>query len=191
MNIFEQFSLSREVIMKEGEIVMDQQRVIVLPVSFIGLHTLKYHRDLEKGKKLYDLMKKGMIDYSVPLGKEYKLSYKDYLDRWVKYCAFGGWGLVTYQLIEKEGESHGIVEIKGLPLHMYLKSKGVTEASSDPLFEGLIAGSLSTTFKKDIDVIEAKCICADNPSCVYYWGSKEHLSKLFPELAAKKFGESK
>lgn len=192
MNIFEQFSLSREVIVKDGEIDMDDQRVVIFPVSFIGLYTLKYNNNPEKGKRFYDAMKSGMINYSVPLGKEYKLSYRDYLDRWVKYCAFGGWGVVSYQLIETEGNTpHGIVQIKGLPLHIYLKGKGVSSASSDPLFEGLIAGSLSTTFKTNVDVIETKCICAGDEVCVYHYGSEQYLLEKFPEYASKRFGDKK
>ncbi|MDE1865616.1 MAG: hypothetical protein KGH94_03200 [Candidatus Micrarchaeota archaeon] len=190
MNIVDKFMLSREVVIKEGEIKMDKQRVIILPIDFIGLYTLKFNNK-QLAPKLYESMKSGMIDYSVPIGKEYGLSYRDYLDRWVKYCAFGGWGIVSYKLVETDGIPHGIVEIKGLPLHMYLKSKGITEASSDPLFDGLIAGSLSTTFKTNIDIIEAKCICAGDESCIYYWGNKEYLIKNFPRLAAKRFGDIK
>lgn len=190
MNIFDQFMLSREVVIREGEITMDDQRVIILPVSFIGLYTIKSNTD-ERAKRLYEVMKRGMIDYSVPIGKEYGLAYKDYLDRWIKYCAFGGWGIVSYKLVETGSDPYGVVEIKGLPLHMYMKKKGVSEASSDPLFDGLIAGSLSTTFKKDIDVIEVKCVCAGDDSCVYHWGSKDYLIKSFPEIAAKRVGDKK
>jgi predicted hydrocarbon binding protein len=188
MNIFERFMLSREVLIKEGEITMDSQRVVILPVNFLGNYTLKYNNEND-AKGIYEIMKRGMIDYSVPIGKKYALAYRDYLDRWVKYCAFGGWGIVTYRVVETEGKiPNGVVEIKELPLHKYLKNKGISEASSDPLFDGLIAGSLSTTFNKNIDILEVKCICAGDSSCVYYWGSKEHLTSTFPKIASKRFG---
>lgn len=189
MNIFEEFMTLREVDISPGAITMDKQRVIILPINFIGKYTLKYHVE-GRDKELYYAMKKGMINYGVPIGKTYGLTYKEYLDRWVKYCAFGGWGKVSYTAIETSDMPRGIVEIKDLPLHIYLKNNGVSETSSDPLFDGLIAGSASTAFNKDIDVLETKCICAGDKSCIYYWGSKDYIIKLFPDLSKKRFSDN-
>lgn len=187
MNIFEKFSLSREVVMKEGEIVMDKQRMTLLPVNFIGLYSLSLKDELNEAKNLYNSMKSGVFKFSIPLGKEYLLTYKDFLDRWVKYSAFGGWGIVSYQLVDKEN-NYGFLKIKDMPLHMYLKSKGLKSAS-DVIFEGLIAGSLSSTFKADVDVIETKCVCSGNDTCVYYWGSLAYLRQKFPDMVSKRFGD--
>lgn len=187
MNIFEEFSLSRELTIKEGEIMMDLQRIVIFPTSFIGQYVLKIKDDKQKSQLLYECMKAGMIKYSKPLGKEYALSYRDFLDRWIKYCAFGGWGLVKYQIIEEQ-KNYGVLTIKNMPLHLYLKNKGVHEPV-DPLFDGLIAGSLSGTFNTNIEVIETKCVCSGNEECVYYWGTKEYLRERFPELISKKLGD--
>ncbi|MDE1823187.1 MAG: 4-vinyl reductase [Candidatus Micrarchaeota archaeon] len=183
MNIFERFLLSREVTVREGEITLDQQRVIMLPVNFIASYTLKLANDKAEGRKLYEAMKKGMFAFSIPLGKAYGLSYKDFLDRWIKYNAFAGWGIVEYQLIETD-TTRGFLTYKNLTLHLYLKGKGITE-HSDRLLEGIIAGALSSTFKVDIDAVETKCVCSGNDVCVFYWGPRSYLRKEFPELISK------
>jgi|GEM_PF-4163608 hypothetical protein len=188
MNMFEKFSLSKEVSIKEGEIILDSARLSMLPISFVGNYLLKLKEDQVQARKLYKVMKQSfVVGDAVPLGKEYHLTYKDFLDRWVKYCDFGGWGIVKYQLVEKEG-SYGFLHIKNLPSHLYLKNKGVKELS-DPLWEGLIAGSLTSTFNVDIDVVEVNCICSGNDVCVYYWGSIEYLKKKFPEIVSKRFSD--
>lgn len=180
MNIFEKFLLSREVTMKEGEITLDRQRVLMFPVNFIASYTLKLANNEQEGKKLYEIMKKGMYDFSVPLGKEYGLSYKDFLDRWVKYNAFAGWGIVEYRVVNPEA-ARGFLTYKNLTLHMYLKSKGVKK-HSDRLLEGIIAGALSSTFKVDIDVVETQCVCSGSDLCVFHWGPRSYLEEEFPEL---------
>lgn len=187
MNIFEKFSLSREVIMKEGEIKMDDQRMTLLPINFVGIYSLTLKNDPHKARNFYNCMKKGMANFSIPLGKEFHLTYKGFMERWAKYAAFGGWGVVEYELIDNE-KNYGFLKVKGLPLHVYLKNKGLRSAS-DVIFEGLIAGSLSSTFKADLDVIETECICSGKDACVYYWGSKEYLTKKFPDIASQKFGD--
>ncbi len=187
MNIFEKFSLAKEVNIEPGKITMDKQRIVILPVNFVGMLSIDINNTPRKARELYGCMKKGMAEFSRPLGKEYMLTPKDFLDRWVKYCAFGGWGLVKYQLLDENGK-RGFMNIKDLPMHDYLKNKGIKEPS-DFIFEGLIAGSASGTFNMDIDVIETKCICSGNDVCVYYWGSKKELFENFPELAAKRFGD--
>jgi predicted hydrocarbon binding protein len=189
MNMFEKFSLSREISMKDGEIILDQQRLTLLPVNFVGNYLIQVKDNQKQQRILYEVMKKGFIEYAMKLGKEYFLSYRDFLDRWVKYCDFGGWGIVKYQLVEKE-ENCGFLHIKDLPLHLYLKSKGVKEPS-DPIWEGLVAGSLMTTFKGEIEVVEVKCICSGNDVCVFYWGPRKYLKNKFPEIVSKRFGGDK
>lgn len=189
MNVFDKFLLSREVVIKEGKITMDNQRIIIFPVNFIGLYSMRLKDSPEKSRELYECMKRGMTEFSKPVGKEYLLTSKDFLDRWVKYCAFGGWGIVEYRLLENDGRT-GYLHIRNMPMHMYLKKKGVKEPS-DALFEGLIAGSASGTFRMDIDVLETKCICSGNDVCVYDWGKREYLMEKFPEIAAKRFGDKK
>ena len=186
MNVFEEFMTLREVVIDKGKITMDRQRIILLPVNFLGRYSIKLAQNPEIARKLYDAMKKGMIEYSQPLGKEYALTYRDFLDRWVKYCAFGGWGLVEYELVENE-KNFGYLRVRNLPLHLYLKQMGVKEPS-DVIFEGLIAGSASGTFRTDIDVIEVKCVCSGDTECIYYWGSRDYLREKFPEMSEKRFG---
>jgi len=183
MNIFERFSLSREIIMREGEIILDQQKMQILPVNFIAAYQLRLKDSPGKLLELYESMKNGMIKYSKPLGKEYSFSYRNFLDRWVKYTTFGGWGIAEYKLIE-ETSNYGFLHIKNSPLHLNLKAKGITEPF-DVFLKGIIAGALSGTFKADIDVIETKCVCAGNDVCIYYWGTKEYLQKKFPEIVSK------
>ena len=186
MNIFEKFSISREIIINEGEISLDKQRIVFLPVPFVGLTLIKLKNNYSEMQKIYENMKKGAIDWAIPLGKEYGLAYKDFLDRWIKYTAFGGWGITEYQLIEKD-KSYGFLRIKNLSLHIYLKSKGIKEPS-DVIFESLTAGSLSGSFNVNIDVIEVECICAGDEFCVFYWGPRDYLINKFPEIAKKRFG---
>lgn len=188
MNIFEEFSVAREVELKEGKMTVDKQRTIFLPTNFMGMYSLNIKDNSKQPMELYESIKNGMINTSKVVGKEYMLSYKDFLDRWVKYCAFGGWGMVNYQLIEKEGI--GLLNIKNLPMHMYLKNREIGEFPN-VIFEGIIAGSLSGTFNLDIDVIEVKCICSGNDMCVYYWGPRKYLIEKFPEITSKRFGDSK
>lgn len=187
MNMFERFSLSREMSIKDGEIILDGQRLTILPVSFVGRYLLYLKNKEDQAKRIYEIMKNGFIEYSTSLGKEYQLSYRDFLDRWVKYCDVGGWGIVKYQLVEKE-DNYGFLHIKNLPLHIYLKNKGMKEPS-DPIWEGLIAGALRSTFKIEIDVIEVSCICSGSDVCIFYWGPKEYLKSKFPEITSKRFGE--
>lgn len=189
MNIFEKFSLSKEVIIENGEISVDKQRIVFLPVPVLGLYLTKLKNNSGEMRKLYETMKKGATDWSIPLGKEYALSYTDYLDRWLKYTAFGGWGITEYQLVEKD-KKHGFLRVRNLSLHKYLKEKGITELC-DVIFEGLAAGSISGSLAEDLDVIEVQCICAGSDFCVFYWGSKEYLLENFPEAASKKFGDIK
>lgn len=186
MNVFEKFSLSREIAMREGEIVLDQQRILMFPVEFLGTYAFNLRDKPEQAYKLYEAMKKGQIAFSIAIGKAYLLDYKTFLDRWIKYCEFAGWGIVTYQLIENDGK-YGFLQIKNLPMHQYLKAKGVTEPF-DVLFEGLIAGSASGTFKANLDVVETQCVCSGNDVCVYYWGTKDQLLEKFPNISSKRFG---
>lgn len=183
MNLFDKFSISREVIIKEGEIILDEQKMQMLPVNFISMYQLKLKDAPDKMIRLYQTMKEGMVKYSGPLGKAYALSYKDFLDRWIKYTTFGGWGIAEYKLIE-EDKNYGVVSIKNSPLHLDLKARGVKE-QFDVFLRGIIAGALSGTFRADIDVVETKCVCAGNDECVYYWGSKEYLKSKFPDYAQK------
>ncbi len=187
MNIFEKFSLSREVIFKEGEITLDKQRVMMIPLNFIMDYSLKIKNNPREARKFYDTIKNGMMTFSMPLGKEYGLSYRDFLDRWVKYTAFAGWGIVKYEAIDTDTNT-GFLTIKDFSLDLYLKGRGVKEPS-DRLMEAMIAGSLSATFKTDIDVIEAKCICSGNDVCVYHWGPRSYLAKKFPDIVSKRFGD--
>ncbi|MDE1851358.1 MAG: 4-vinyl reductase [Candidatus Micrarchaeota archaeon] len=180
MNIFERLLLSREVTLREGEITLDNQRVLMFPVNFIASYTLKLANNEAEGRKLYEIMKKGMYDFSIPIGKEYGLSYKDFLDRWIKYNAFAGWGMVEYKVIDADA-AHGFLTYKNLTLHLYLKSKDVRK-HSDRLLEGIIAGALSSTFKVDIDAVETQCVCSGNDVCVFHWGPKDYLRKEFPGL---------
>ncbi len=187
MNIFERFLLSREVTLKEGEITLDRQRIAMFPVGLVGECALAPEQGSEQARILYESMKKGQIEFSRAIGKEYLFDSKTFLDRWIKYCEFAGWGIVTYQLVEKDGR-HGFLYVKNLPMHQYLRSKGINKPS-DVLFEGLIAGSISGTFRIDVDVIETKCICSGNDVCVYYWGPKKDLKEKFPGEMQKRFGD--
>lgn len=189
MNIFEKFSMSREVTIKEGEITLDKQRMMILPVNFVAKYSLKQRSNAKTNAAFYNAIKKGMIEFSKPLGVEYSLSYKDFLDRWVKYTAFAGWGNVEYKVIDPNA-MRGLLNIRNFPLHLHLKEMGVKE-SSDPLMEAMIAGSLSGTFRTDIDVVETKCICSGNDACVYYWGPREALEKEFPDIVSKHIGNKK
>ncbi len=189
MNIFEKLSISREIIINEGEIALDKQRIVFLPVPFIGLLLIKLKQNISQKQKIYKTMKSGAAEWAVPLGKQYGLAYKDFLDRWIKYTAFGGWGLTEYQLIE-EDKGRGFLRIKDLSLHKYLKKKGINEPS-DFIFESITAGSLSGSFNLDIDVLEVKCICAGDDFCVFYWGPRSYLIQKFPKLALDRFGDTK
>ena len=188
INLFELFSVSRQVVIEEGEITLNKQPVAIFPVSFLGDYILNLKGDIREERQLYESVKKGMVEFSVSLGEEYQLTSRIFLDRWIKYCGFAGWGKVSYKIGEKE--NCGILSIAGLPLHKYLKDKGV-RVPSDPLFEGFIAGSASGTFKSDIDVIETECICSGSDVCIYYWGPKEYLKEKFPDRYEKLFGETK
>ncbi|MGI0100200.1 MAG: hypothetical protein ACREBH_00530 [Candidatus Micrarchaeaceae archaeon] len=183
MNVFDEFALFKEVTLQDGVITLDQQRVLMFPVGFIASYTNRLSKDSVQARRLYDVMKNGMFDFSIPLGKAYSLSYKDFLDRWKKYNAFAGWGIVEYKIIEVD-QGYGMLTYKNLSPHLYLKSKGVKE-HADPLLEGIIAGALSSTFKIDLDALETKCVCAGNDVCVFYWGKKSYLNKKFPDLMAK------
>ncbi len=112
MNVFLKFSLAREVEMKEGRVMVDKPRTIFLPTNFMGLYSLKVKGDQGDLRTLYESIKNGMRKTTRSVGKEYMLSYRDFLDRWVKYCAFGGWGIVSYQLIEKEGGEKGSLPLR-------------------------------------------------------------------------------
>lgn len=183
MNIFEQFSIAREVEIVEGQTTLDKQRILMFPVDFISLYLLKINKNVEQSKMLYNHVKSGMIEYSKPLGKDYGLTYRDFLDRWVKYSAFGGWGLVEYKLVDKDN-GYGYLIVKNLPMHNYLKNNHVA-SPNDVIYEALVAGSLSGTFDKDIDVIETECICSGSEACVFYWGSAEYLKDKFHDIAIK------
>lgn len=189
MNLFERFSLSKEIKIKEGEITLDTQRVIILPISFMGQLSIKLKEDGERRIRLYDSIKNGMPAFAMPIGKEYQLTYNSFLDRWVKYTAFAGWGIAEYQVIEKE-KGWGFLHIKGSPLHLYLKRKGIKEPI-DVIVGGLIAGSLTSTFKSNIDVIETGCVCNGEEFCTYYWGSREYLEKKFPKIVSRWLGDIK
>lgn len=182
------FSVSRQVIIEEGEITLNKQPVAIFPVNFLGEYVLKLKGNAKEERRLYESVKKGMIEFSVSLGEEYQLTSRIFLDRWIKYCGFAGWGKVSYKVVEEE--NCGILYIDNLPLHRYLRDRGAKEPS-DPLFEGFIAGSASGTFKVDIDVVETECICSGGSRCVYYWGPKEYLKEKFPGLSGRFLGEKK
>jgi len=186
INLFELFSVSRQVIISEGEITINKQPAAIFPINAMGAYILNLKQDRKKERRLYESVKKGMVEFSVSLGEEYQLTSKIFLDRWIKYCGFAGWGIVSYKVIEEE--NCGILYIKDLPLHNYLRDNGVKEPS-DPLFEGFIAGSASGTFRADIDVIETECVCSGSDKCVYYWGPKAYLKERFPDMAKKLFGD--
>lgn len=184
--MFELFSVSRQVIIEEGEITINKQPVAIFPINFLGSYILNLKGNIKEEKRLYESVKKGMVEFSVSLGEEYQLTSRIFLDRWIKYCGFAGWGIVSYKVIEDE--DCGVLYIKDLPLHKYLMANGVKEPS-DPLFEGFIAGSASGTFKVDIDVIETECICSGSDKCVYHWGPKTYLKEKFPDLSKRLFEE--
>ncbi len=184
MNIFEKFLISKEVSIKDGELKVDQQRIMFLPANFWSLYSLNFKNNFQETAKIYKSVKEGLSGFSMPLGKKYGLSVKDFLDRWVKYCAFGGLGIVEYKLIEND---YGFLSIKDLSSHIYLKKIGIKEPL-DIMWEGIIAGSLSNTFNKDVHVIESKCICNGSDMCIFNWGSKEYLMTKFSDLVYKRFG---
>lgn len=184
--MFELFSISRQVIIEDGEITINRQPVAIFPINFLGAYILSLKEDQKEQRRLYKSVKTGMVKFSVSLGKEYQLTTRIFLDRWIKYCGFAGWGIVSYKVVEEE--NCGVLYVNNLPLHKYLRDNGVKELS-DPLFEGFIAGSASGTFKADIDVIETECICSGNDKCVYYWGPKAYLKEKFPDLSKKLFDE--
>lgn len=185
MNIFDKFMISREVTLEDGKITLDRQRVMVLPISFMGLLSIRIKDHPEQVRNLYRFIKSGMPVFAMPIGKEYQLAYNSFLDRWVKYTAFAGWGTTEYQLVEK---GFGFLHIKNSPLHMYLKSKGIKEPI-DVIEGALIAGSLSSTFNVDVDVVETECVCSGYDHCTYYWGSKAYLREKFPAIALRQFGD--
>ncbi len=190
MNVFEQLSIAKEIKISTGKIVLDQQRIILFPINFISLYLLKIRDNPEQSRELYKLVKAGMARWAIPLGKDYALTYKDFLDRWVKYTAFGGWGITKYLLIDKDN-NYGYLDIRNLSMHNYLKIKGIKEIPGDIIFEALVAGSISSTFKVDLDVIETECVCEGSKRCVFYWGPIKYLKNKFPDIISKRFGDIK
>ncbi|MDE1869135.1 MAG: hypothetical protein KGH60_04200 [Candidatus Micrarchaeota archaeon] len=181
VSLLEKLMLARAISFKDGNITMFNNRIIMAPAEFFEDLTGYLSDSPGDTYKVYHSAKES---FKIVVSKDtrtYSFTVNDYLKWLTEIAESAGWGMLTWESLEKDAKS-GIIKVENSPIAQGLKGK--TKLPVDHIVRGFIAGAVCIAFKEDMDVIETECQALGATSCKFVLKRAAELATA-PEAATQ------
>ncbi len=174
---FAKYLATGNVKFEEGHISFIGQRMIFLPaISLIGFQKLliKKFGEKEGSNLIYEVFKNGAIEFADRMKKEWNVTDDMLIAKRMEETAnASGWGIIRIKDFDRKN-SKCLAEIENSP---FIKDFDFKYACNP--IRGLMAGTLTGIFKKEIDGVEKVCGAFTNKNkCLMIFQSKEEWKKI-------------
>ncbi len=180
MSMFEELMLAKNISFNEGKIELLKQQVVMLPAEFMSDYTSEINNDPNKIKEIYQAGKEAIKNNFGPgIGKHYSFNFSDFFRWYISLAKLSGWGIVKWAEFDKNSYS-GVITIEDSLVGTNLKNK--VTSPCDHIIRGLMAGSATSAFLIDVDMIETECIALGSEKCKFLMGKYDYLKSKFPDI---------
>ncbi|HLC62316.1 MAG TPA: 4-vinyl reductase [Candidatus Nanoarchaeia archaeon] len=180
MDLLNKLLLMKELKFSEGRITLLKHRSFMATIYLLDAISMFLDENPEITPKLYRTIRDRVKNkWGDTLVAYYGLSSKDHLQKMFELSSPLGWGkseLIKYDEVNGEG----IFRTFDAPVGVSLK--GNLKFFAEHLWRGITAGTASTILKREIDVIETKCIAQGADYCEFIFMPSEKA-----ELVKEKF----
>lgn len=173
VSLLEKLMLARAITFKDGNITMFNNRIIMAPAEFFEQLTSYLDESPENTYKIYHSAKESFKVVVTKDTRTYNFTVNDYLKWLTEIAESAGWGVLTWDSLEKDSKS-GIIKVENSPIAQGLKGKAVLQV--DHIIRGFIAGAMCVAFKEDMDVIETECQALGAAACKFVFKPAAELA---------------
>ncbi len=175
---FDKMILTRRLRFSDGRIELFDER-FAIGGAFISTHIEEINNDPEAVAKIYRCSRDSFFLFFKEIGTKYKFSRSDYLNWSLDIYNFCGWGMVKYEMVDKENRKLA-ASILDSPTGIFMK--GRTGIASDHIARGMIAGGTKAAFNMEIECVETECIAANGKKCMFMAAPAEELKSRYAKL---------
>lgn len=185
-SFFEKMMLTKRLKFLDGRIELFSERFAIAG-EFISTHVMEINEEPEAVAKIYRCSKESFFLFFKDIGSRYGFSETDYLSWGLDIYKFCGWGVVKYEMVDKENKKLA-ASISDSPTGLFMKDK--TELACDHMIRGMIAGGAKAAFNTEIECLEIECIAINGKICKFVAGSPEELRLKHAEFYGRQVSGS-
>ena len=178
VGFFEKMMLTKKLRFLDGRIELFGERFAIVG-EFISTHIMEISDEPKAIANIYRCSKESFFHFFKNVGSEYEFAETDYLKWGLDIYKFSGWGVVEYEMVDKEGKKL-VVSVSDSPTGIFMKGK--TNLACDHIIRGMLAGGSKAAFNSEIECLETKCIAIGDKICQFVVGPADELKSKHAAL---------